>query len=73
MKNELEVKNVLQSRAEDMYKISKVLHQYCEQHRLCEEINDVLPLTREIYTLSDNLLCDLNNFLSNDNPDRNIA
>lgn len=59
---------ILCSQAEDIYKLSKLINQYCEQHQLCEELNDISPITKLLYNLSDNLLCNLQNTV-NGNPD----
>ncbi len=64
-----EIKTIC-SKAEDIYKISKVLHQYCMQHSFCEELNDISPITKQLYNLCDNLYCDLQNLVNGENPDQ---
>lgn len=68
MEDGLKIKSKLHSMSEDMYKIAKILNEYCEQHKQCEDINDILPLTKHISHLSDNIFCDLEILLNGNNP-----
>lgn len=57
------------SSAEDIYKLSKLINEYCQQHSLCEELNDIIPITKLLYKLCDNILCDIQN-ISNINSNK---
>ena len=73
MSNESELKKELSTKMEDLYKIAKILHQYCLQNNHCEEVNDLLPLTKQLCSLSDNVFCNLAILVDGTDPDEGIT
>lgn len=73
MSTKNELKQELSTKAEDIYKIAKILHQYCLQNNHCEEINDLLPLTKQLCSLSDSVFCNFSIFVDGTDPDEGIT
>lgn len=59
----------LYCKSKDSYKIARVIHQYCCSEECCEEIQALVPLTKILQDMTDNISFGLSVLKSGADPD----
>lgn len=69
MIDEKEIIKKTYSQTSDIYRIVKVLNTYCSVNTSDEGVNELIPLVKLLYQLSDEVVCNLRILQDKQNPD----